>query len=294
MSSAVPDPTASEPIIEVDSLVRHFGRQKVLNGVSFKVYAGDTFIIMGGSGCGKSTLLRHLIGTEKPTSGSIKIFGQEITTMSADAMRTLRGRYGMLFQSGALLQSLTVAENVALPLLEHTPLDTGLIDTVVKMKLEQVGLTGHGHKKPSEISGGMKKRAALARALALDPPLVFSDEPTAGLDPIMTAVVDELTQRLTRQIGATVVVVTHDMNSVFRIGTRIIMLGTGQNQGRIIASGTPAEIRANPSPAVQQFINGDPQGHNGDDAGEELYRETLLGLNETGLYSRSAIHSSKP
>jgi phospholipid/cholesterol/gamma-HCH transport system ATP-binding protein len=194
----------------------------------------------------------------------------------------------------ALLQSLTVAENVALPLVEHTQLDAGLIDTVVKMKLEQVGLTGHGHKKPSEISGGMKKRAALARALALDPPLVFSDEPTAGLDPIMTAVVDELTQRLTQKIGATVVVVTHDMNSVFRIGTRIIMLGTGPNQGKIIAAGTPEEIKAHPNPAVQQFINGDPEGDGTDDSGELLYRETLLGINDTGKYSRSAIHSSKP
>ena len=293
MSPKPPD-AAAEPIIEVDSLVRHFGKQKVLDGVSFKVYAGDTFIIMGGSGCGKSTLLRHLIGTEKPTSGSIKIFGQEITTMRAEALQKLRGRYGMLFQSGALLQSLTVAENVALPLVEHTQLDAGLIDTVVKMKLEQVGLTGHGHKKPSEISGGMKKRAALARALALDPPLVFSDEPTAGLDPIMTAVVDELTQRLTQKIGATVVVVTHDMNSVFRIGTRIIMLGTGPNQGKIIAAGTPEEIKAHPNPAVQQFINGDPEGDGTDDSGELLYRETLLGINDTGKYSRSAIQSSKP
>jgi phospholipid/cholesterol/gamma-HCH transport system ATP-binding protein len=290
MSLQPPD-LAPEPIIEVDSLVRHFGRQKVLDGVSFKVYAGDTFIIMGGSGCGKSTLLRHLIGTEKPTSGSIKVFGQEITTMRAEALQQLRGRYGMLFQSGALLQSLTVAENVALPLVEHTQLDAGLIDTVVKMKLEQVGLTGHGHKKPSEISGGMKKRASLARALALDPPLVFSDEPTAGLDPIMTAVVDELTQRLTQKIGATVVVVTHDMNSVFRIGTRIIMLGTGPNQGRIIAQGTPEEIKAHPHPAVQQFINGDPEG-GADDSGELLYRETLLGSNEAGRYSRSAILSN--
>ncbi len=286
--------SAAEPIIEVDSLVRHFGAQKVLDGVSFKVYEGDTFVIMGGSGCGKSTLLRHLIGTEKPTSGSIKIFGQEITTMRADAMQKMRGRYGMLFQSGALLQSLTVAQNVALPLVEHTQLDAGLIDTVVKMKLEQVGLTGHGHKKPSEISGGMKKRAALARALALDPPLVFSDEPTAGLDPIMTAVVDELTQRLTQKIGATVVVVTHDMNSVFRIGTRIIMLGTGPHQGKIIAAGTPEEIRAHPHPAVQQFINGDPQGDGSDDSGELLYRETLLGTAAAGRYSRPTMSSATP
>ncbi|MBE2286818.1 MAG: ATP-binding cassette domain-containing protein [Prosthecobacter sp.] len=288
MSSQLPNAPAGEPIIEVDSLVRHFGSQTVLNGVSFKIYAGDTFVIMGGSGCGKSTLLRHLIGTEKPTSGSIKVFGREITTMRHGEMQKLRGRYGMLFQSGALLQSLTVAENVALPLVEHTKLDAGLIDTVVKMKLEQVGLTGHGHKKPSEISGGMKKRAALARALALDPPLVFSDEPTAGLDPIMTAVVDELTQRLTQKIGATVVVVTHDMNSVFRIGTRIIMLGTGAQQGKIIAQGTPEEIRANPNPAVQQFINGEAEGDAGDDSGGHLYRDSLLGGHaRTGLLSKS-------
>lgn len=293
MPSKPPDSAPREPLIEVEGLVRHFGKQTVLNGVSFKVYEGDTFVIMGGSGCGKSTLLRHLIGTEKPTSGSIKVFGQEITTMRPEALQKLRGRYGMLFQSGALLQSLTVAENVALPLTEHTKLDAGLIDTVVKMKLEQVGLTGHGHKKPSEISGGMKKRAALARALALDPPLVFSDEPTAGLDPIMTAVVDELTQRLTQKIGATVVVVTHDMNSVFRIGTRIIMLGTGPNQGKIIAQGTPEEIRANPNPAVQQFINGEPEGDPEDDSAETLYRQTLLGGSETGRYSRTAILSSK-
>jgi phospholipid/cholesterol/gamma-HCH transport system ATP-binding protein len=293
MSSTPPDSVATEPIIEVDSLVRHFGTQKVLNGVSFKVFAGDTFVIMGGSGCGKSTLLRHLIGTEKPTSGSIKVFGKEITDMRDGELQKLRGRYGMLFQSGALLQSLTVTENVALPLVEHTKLDAGLIDTVVKMKLEQVGLTGHGHKKPSEISGGMKKRAALARALALDPSLVFSDEPTAGLDPIMTAVVDELTQRLTQKIGATVVVVTHDMNSVFRIGTRIIMLGTGANQGKVIAQGTPEEIRANPNPAVQQFINGEAEGDAADDSAELLYRETLLGSNGSGRYSHTVAPSSK-
>ncbi|MFO1485447.1 MAG: ATP-binding cassette domain-containing protein [Verrucomicrobiaceae bacterium] len=294
MPSRLPETQPGEPIIEVDSLVRHFGKQAVLNGVSFKVYPGDTFVIMGGSGCGKSTLLRHLIGTEKPTSGSIKVFGKEITSMSDGQLQKLRERYGMLFQSGALLQSLTVAENVALPLIEHTRLDHGLIDTVVKMKLEQVGLTGHGHKKPSEISGGMKKRAALARALALDPPLVFSDEPTAGLDPIMTAVVDELTQRLTQKIGATVVVVTHDMNSVFRIGTRIIMLGTGANQGKIIAQGTPDEIRAHPDPAVQQFIKGEAEGDAGDDSAELLYRQTLLGLHDNGKRSHSAIPATKP
>ena len=268
---------SDDPIIEVDSLVRRFGTQTVLNSISFKIYRGETFVIMGGSGCGKSTLLRHLIGTESPTSGSIRVFGEELTAMEKAGLRRLRRRFGMLFQSGALLQSLSVAENIALPLQEHTELDPGLIDTVTKMKMEQVGLTGHGHKKPSEISGGMKKRVALARALALDPELVFSDEPTAGLDPVMTAIVDQLTQKLTRKIGATVVVVTHDMTSVFRIATRIIMLGTGDRQGKIVAEGTPEEIRKHPDPAVQAFVRGDPDGAPASDGSDGLYRDVLLG-----------------
>ncbi len=252
--------TSSPPVIEVDSLVRRFGSQTVLNGVSFQVRRGETFVIMGASGCGKSTLLRHLIGAERPTSGSIRLFGEDMSRLSRKGLSTLRRRYGMLFQSGALLQSLTVAENVALPLREHTDLKPELIDLTVKMKLEQVGLTGHGDKKPAEISGGMRKRVALARALALDPELVFSDEPTAGLDPVMTAVVDELTLKLTQKIGATVVVVTHDMNSIFRIATRIIMLGTGERQGQILAEGTPDQIRHHPDPMIQQFIQGETDG----------------------------------
>ncbi|MBX7207872.1 MAG: ATP-binding cassette domain-containing protein [Verrucomicrobiaceae bacterium] len=276
MASHESSSQVAHPLIEVDSLVRHFGPQRVLNGVSFKVYPGETFVIMGGSGCGKSTLLRHLIGTEKPTSGSIKIFGDDIAKMSNQRLMKARNKFGMLFQSGALLQSLTIAENVAMPLVEHTRLDRKLIDTVVKMKLEQVGLTGHGHKKPAQISGGMKKRAALARALALDPPLLFSDEPTAGLDPIMTAVVDELTQKLTRKIGATVVVVTHDMASIFRIATRIIMLGTGDRQGTIVAQGTPDEIRAHPDPLVRRFINGETDDGEPGGGEDDLYHQTLL------------------
>ncbi|MEM7145033.1 MAG: ABC transporter ATP-binding protein [Verrucomicrobiota bacterium] len=256
-TSPAPKP---DPLIEVDSLVRKFGAQTVLNGISFKVYPGDTFVIMGGSGCGKSTLLRHLIGAETPTSGSIKVLGQELTTASPRQLEEIRRQFGMLFQSGALLQSLTVAENVALPLVEHAQLDPGLIDLVVKMKLEQVGLTGHGDKKPSEISGGMKKRVALARALVLDPPLIFSDEPTAGLDPVMTAVIDDLTQKLTQKIGATVVVVTHDMASIFRIASRIIMLGTGDRQGQIVIEGSPEEVKNSNDPMVQQFIKGTSDG----------------------------------
>lgn len=248
------------PIIEVTDLVRKFGERTVLKGISFKVFKGDTMIIMGGSGCGKSTLLRHINGTMKPTSGSIKIFGEEVTTMNERELARVRRRFGMLFQSGALLQSLTVGENVALPVLEHGKLAPDIVDLMVKMKLEMVGLTGFEHLKPAEISGGMKKRVGLARALALDPELLFSDEPTSGLDPIMTAVVDQLTQDLTQRMGMTAVVVTHDMTSAFRIGTKMIMLGAGQRQGTIIASGTPEEIRNSPNPEVQQFIRGEADG----------------------------------
>ncbi len=251
---------SGRPLIEVEDLVRKFGDTTVLNGISFKVYPGDTFVIMGGSGCGKSTLLRHLIGAEIPTAGSIKVMGQELTTASIRELEDVRRQFGMLFQSGALLQSLTVGENVALPLEEHASLDPSLINLVVKMKLEQVGLTGHGDKMPSEISGGMRKRVALARALVLDPPLVFSDEPTAGLDPVMTAVIDDLTKKLTQKIGATVVVVTHDMASIFRIATRIIMLGTGEQQGQIVIDGTPEEVKNSDNPIVQQFVSGNADG----------------------------------
>jgi phospholipid/cholesterol/gamma-HCH transport system ATP-binding protein len=252
--------TDSDPIIEVTDLVRDFDGRNVLNGVSFKVFKGDTLIVMGGSGCGKSTLLRHVIGSMKPNSGSIKLFGHEITTMGESQLAAIRRRFGVLFQSGALLQSLTVGENVALPIIERGHLAPEIVDLMVKMKLEMVGLTGFEHLKPAEISGGMKKRVGLARALALDPELLFSDEPTAGLDPIMTSVVDILTREMTRKLGVTALVVTHDMVSAFRIGTRMIMLGTGPSQGRIVAEGTPEEIRAHKNPEVQQFINGEPDG----------------------------------
>jgi phospholipid/cholesterol/gamma-HCH transport system ATP-binding protein len=245
-----------EPIIEVVDLVRKFGDRTVLRDISFNVHRGETLVIMGGSGCGKSTLLRHMIGSMKPTSGSVKIFGEDVTTMNEREIERVRRRFGMLFQSGALLASLTVGENVALPLLQHTDKSADEIEQIVKQKLKMVGLTGFEDLKPAEISGGMKKRVGLARALALDPELLFSDEPTSGLDPIMTAVVDQLTLKLTHGNHMTAVVVSHDMTSAFRIGTRMIMLG----HGSIVGQGTPDEIRSSPNPEVQQFIHGEADG----------------------------------
>jgi phospholipid/cholesterol/gamma-HCH transport system ATP-binding protein len=244
------------PIIEVVDLVRKFGDRTVLNDISFNVHRGETLVIMGGSGCGKSTLLRHMIGSMQPTSGFVKIFGEEIAIMNEREIGRIRQRFGMLFQSGALLASLTVGENVALPLLQHTEKSPDEIEEIVKRKLEMVGLTGFEGLKPAEISGGMKKRVGLARALALDPELLFSDEPTSGLDPIMTAVVDQLTLKLARGSHMSAVVVSHDMTSAFRIATRMIMLG----HGSIVAQGTPEEIRTSTNPEVQQFINGEADG----------------------------------
>lgn len=266
-----------EPVIEVRDLVRKFGNRTVLNGISFTVEKGDTLIIMGGSGCGKSTLLRHIIGSLRPTSGSIKIFGQETTTMSRNELDQLRLRFGMNFQFGALLQSLTVGQNVALPLIENSKVDPEIVDLVVKMKLELVGLTGFEDLKPAEISGGMRKRVGLARAVAMDPELLFSDEPTSGLDPIMTAVIDQLTLDLTRKLDMTAVVVTHDMTSAFRIGTKMLALGAGKRAGTIIAMGTPEEIRNHPDPEVQQFIKGEPDGPVPLKLAPEDYIDRLLG-----------------
>jgi len=246
----------TDAVVEVSRLVRTFGTRTVIDDLSFTIQRGETLVIMGGSGCGKSTLLRHIIGVMKPTAGSVKIFGDEITTMNDRQIANVRRRFGMLFQSGALLASLTVGENVALPLFQHTDMSRDEIEEVVTRKLQMVGLNGFNNLKPSEISGGMRKRVGLARALALDPELLFSDEPTSGLDPIMTAVVDKLTLELTQGEGMTAVVVTHDMTSAFRIATRMIMLG----RGKILAQGTPDEIRTHPDPEVQQFINGEADG----------------------------------
>jgi len=248
--------TPNGEAIRVTNLVKAFGGRRVLDDVSFSVRRGEILVVMGGSGCGKSTLLRHLIGVLKPDSGEVWIEGDEITRMKDGALSGVRRKFGMLFQSGGLLNSMTVGENVALPIKEHSRVDDNIASLMVKMKLELVGLTGFENLRPSEISGGMKKRVGLARAIALDPTILFSDEPTSGLDPVMTAVVDTLTLDLVHKLGMTAVVVTHDMTSAFRIASKMIMLF----QGKIIAQGTPDEIRSSDNPILKQFVDGQADG----------------------------------
>jgi phospholipid/cholesterol/gamma-HCH transport system ATP-binding protein len=216
------------PIISVRSLVMSFDGRVVLSGVNLEIYPGETMVIMGGSGSGKSTLLRCMIGTFQPDEGEIHLFGESLADLDDEGMDRLRRRFGILFQSGALFQSMSIAENVALPLQEHTDLDPEIIDIQVKIKLELVGLREHADKYPAQISGGMKKRAGLARALALDPRILFYDEPSAGLDPVTSAEIDRLITGLTRKMGVTSVVVTHEMDSAFNIADRMAMLDKGR------------------------------------------------------------------
>jgi len=271
--SSLASSATSGPHIEVKNLSRSFENRKVLDGVSFKVARGETVVILGGSGCGKTTVLRHIIGSLKPDSGEIWLMGKEITHMKEDEFSEIRKKFGMLFQCSALLNSITVGENIALPLQEHSDLSTEIIDIMVKMKTSMVGLTGFEHLMPSQISGGMKKRVALARAIVMDPEILFCDEPTAGLDPVMTAVVGVLINDLCKKLGMTAVVVTHDMSSVYRIADHIVML----NQGKVVFEGTASEIRASRDPFVKQFINGEADGPVSFKQSGEDYLKSILG-----------------
>ncbi len=245
-----------EVLIRVKGLEKSFGQRKILDGVNLEVRRGETLVIMGGSGCGKSTLLRHLIGALAPDAGTVELFGKDLAALDEEGLNAVRRRFGVLFQSGALFNSLTVGENIALPLREHTPFAEEIIRIVVNMKLELVGLRDFRDLMPAQISGGMKKRVGLARALALDPEIIFCDEPGAGLDPVVAGIIDKLIMDLTRKLGVTSVVVTHEMGSAFRIADRMVMLF----EGRIVAEGTAEEIRGSPDPLVQQFIRGEPDG----------------------------------
>lgn len=237
--------------ISVRNLRVAYGEREILHGISFDVCAGETLVILGGSGSGKSTLLRTLVGLERPTSGEIWLGGKNMVTITTKELNDLRKTIGMSFQGSALFGSMTVGENVSLPLREHSPLDASTIEIMVRLKLDQVGLAGYEDYMPAQLSGGMKKRAAVARAMSMDPQILFFDEPSAGLDPIIAAGIDELILKLKKAFGMTCVVVTHELPSAFLIGDRMILL----DRGVIVAHGTKDEIQASKQPRVRQFLD---------------------------------------
>ena len=242
-------------IISIRDLVVNYDGRRVLDGLNLDIEAGETTVLLGGSGSGKSTLLRQIIGLERPTSGSVIVEGIDITNCSLPELNKIRRSVGVAFQSAALFNSMTVEENVALPLREHTKLAPSIIDLMVWMKLAVVGLSEFGKLHPQALSGGMKKRGAVARALALDPEILVLDEPSAGLDPIVAAGLDELILLLKQTFHKTVIVVTHEMDSAFRIADRIAML----YQGGFIAVGTKEEIKASRNPRIRQFLDRAPE-----------------------------------
>jgi phospholipid/cholesterol/gamma-HCH transport system ATP-binding protein len=248
-------PTASGAAISVRNLRVKYGEREILHGIDFEVPAGETMVILGGSGSGKSTLLRTLVGLEQPSSGEIWIQGKDFASISEDERDELRKKMGMSFQGGALFGSMTVGENVALPLHEHTHLDDSTIEIMVRLKLDQVGLSGFENYMPAQLSGGMKKRAAIARALAMDPEILFFDEPSAGLDPIIAAGIDELILKLKKAFRITIVVVTHELASAFLIADRMIVL----DKGVIVANATTGELRKSKHPRVRQFLDRVPE-----------------------------------
>jgi phospholipid/cholesterol/gamma-HCH transport system ATP-binding protein len=244
-----------ENAIEVKGLVTYYGDREILKNISLSIPRGKTTVILGGSGCGKSTLLKHLIRLLKSNRGNILINGKDITLMEEEELNEVRKKMGVLFQGSALLNSITVADNVALPLREHTRLKEPTIQIMVRMKLDLVGLSGFEHLYPSQLSGGMKKRAALARAMALDPEMLFFDEPSAGLDPITAAGIDELILKLKNVFKMTIIVVTHELASVFTIADYVIMLDFGE----VIFSGTLEQLKASDHPRIRMFLERRPE-----------------------------------
>lgn len=241
----------SESMISLRDVRVSYGEREILHGVSFDVMRGETLVILGGSGSGKSTLLRTLVGLEKPSSGEIRLKGKNIAVISTSEMDEIRKKIGMSFQGGALFGSMTVGENVALPLREHTKLEDSTIKVILRLKLEQVGLSGFENYMPSQLSGGMKKRAAVARALAMDPEILFFDEPSAGLDPIIAAGVDQLILELKKAFHMTIIVVTHELASAFLIADRMVLI----DKGNVVAIGPTEEIRTSAHPRVRQFLD---------------------------------------
>jgi len=248
------DAIMTAPLVEVKDLVAHYGDTLILDRVSCTVQSGEIFVIVGGSGCGKTTLLRHMCGLHPATSGNIIYGGKDLTVLDEDELAALQRTIGIAFQSSGLFNSMTVGENVALPIREYGNVDARLIPAIVRMKLSFVGLGDSAHLMPSELSGGMRKRAGLARAIALDPPLVYFDEPSAGLDPIMAAGLDELILDMRDHLGLTFVIVTHELDSIRKVADRVMMLDLGE----VIFSGTVAEAESSDVPRVKQFFERRP------------------------------------
>jgi len=252
-----------EPIIRVEKLTARYGDRTVFDRVSFDVYRGEVFVILGGSGCGKSTMLKHMIGQLKPAGGRILIDGLEVSSAEGPDYLRVTEKFGVMYQMGALFGSMTLIENIRLPLEEFTDLPSDAIDAIAASKLHMVGLSGFEEFMPAEISGGMAKRAAIARAMARDPQILFLDEPSAGLDPITSAELDELVLKLSRSLGVTFVVVTHELPSIYTIADRCIMLDK-ETQG-IIASGKPEELRDHcENEWVRRFFNREAGASTGD------------------------------
>ncbi|MGH8248563.1 MAG: ABC transporter ATP-binding protein [Gammaproteobacteria bacterium] len=263
-------PAQRNVAIEVRNLVTHYGHRQILHGVNLDIYEGEIIIIMGGSGSGKSTLLRYLLGLGTPTRGTIKLLGKDITRMRAQEMHELRKNMGVAFQGGALLSSMTVGENVQLPLREHhSQLDETTMQIMARLKLEVVNLGGFEDLMPSQLSGGMIKRAAVARAIVTDPKLMFFDEPSAGLDPVVSAELDELILKLRDAMKMTIVVVTHELQSAFKIADRITVL----DKGDILMTGTVDEVKNSDNPRIQSLLNRMPSNEE-IDADEYMRRLT--------------------
>ncbi len=243
--------TQPEAMISLRNLRVSYGDREILHGIGFDVMRGETLVILGGSGSGKSTLLRTLVGLERPSSGEIWLRGKNIAAISSHEMDEIRKKIGMSFQGGALFGSMTVGENVALPLREHTKLEDSTIEIILRLKLDQVGLSGFENYMPSQLSGGMKKRAAVARALAMDPEILFFDEPSAGLDPIIAAGVDQLILELKQAFHMTIIVVTHELASAFLIADRMVLI----DKGNVVAIGSKEEMRSSTHPRVRQFLD---------------------------------------
>jgi phospholipid/cholesterol/gamma-HCH transport system ATP-binding protein len=245
----------ADPVIEVVGLEAYYGRRRILHGIDFRVMPGEIRVIMGGSGSGKSTLLRHLLGLQRPVRGSVRLLGKEIARADPREVLALRRQLGVSFQGGALFTSMTVGDNVALPLREHTDLDENTIRIMSRLKLEVVNLGGFQDLMPSQLSGGMIKRAALARAIVTDPKLLFFDEPSAGLDPVVSAELDELILQLRDAMRMTIVVVTHELESAFKIADSITVL----DQGKVLLTGTVAEVRASDNERIQDLLHRRPR-----------------------------------